>query len=155
MSFVFRQRLVLLGFVGTGMLGVSSLVVWPKAEGSIQPAFIDWMPPRSVNATPPVESALPKVEQQQIPLNALKMNPFARQTANARSADADRLQLLTALRTLRLESALCTESRHGCSINGSQYAEGDSLSPFVVEKVAQSAVTLRSGVYRFELRLQP
>ena len=44
--------------------------------------------------------------------------------------------------------------RRACMINNAMYREGQTVSGFVIEKIAQSGVIVRQDVYRFELKMQ-
>jgi hypothetical protein len=98
----------------------------------------------------------------QVPLEALKTNPFrARQQVAAddsdaqskRKKDAEREAALKAVQTLQLQSIM-SGKRGACMINNTLYTEGQQVGQFIVEKISQSSVIVKSGAYRFELKMQ-
>ena len=62
--------------------------------------------------------------------------------------------MLKAVQSLRLQSIMYSETRKACMINDTMYREGDLAETFTIEKVTQTSVIVKNGVYRFELRMQ-
>jgi hypothetical protein len=114
-----------------------------------------------------VEQFLQYPSMTQIPLSDLKANPFrlkpdkpgAEQTANKeadekKKREEERLAALKAVQELQLQSIMYGESRRACMINGAMYTEGQTINGFAVEKINQASVVVKSGPYRFDLRMQ-
>jgi hypothetical protein len=102
----------------------------------------------------------------QIPLGDLQTNPFrhkapkdpsnpaAESEANAkRRLEAERQAVIRAVGELRLQSIIAG-TRAACMINNTLYTEGQKVESFIIEKIDPDAVVVRSGNYRFELRMQ-
>ena len=103
--------------------------------------------------------AYPSVKQ--IPLSDLKTNPF--RPAHADQADASaartrtdqqRQTALRAVQNLQLQSVLVNDKNRSCMINNGLYLEGQQVDQFTVESIAAGSVVVRTGVYRFELKMQ-
>jgi hypothetical protein len=103
----------------------------------------------------------------QIPLDDLKTNPFRHQGADkpAPSADAaaaaerkrleeERAKVLAAVQSLELNSILHSDKRRACMINNTFFLEGQTVQGFQIEKINPGSVIVKSGAYRFELRMQ-
>jgi len=101
----------------------------------------------------------------QVPLSDLRSNPFRLRPAkpeNAPTSDAaerrkreeERVAMLKAVQSLQLQSIMYSDTRKACMINDTMYREGQTIDAFTIEKVNQSSVIVKSGVYRFELRMQ-
>src|SRR2546426_863445 len=58
-----------------------------------------------------------------------------------------------AVQTLQLQTVVIRANRKACMINNTMYQEGESVESFTIEKISPSAVIVRSGVYRFELKM--
>jgi len=100
----------------------------------------------------------------QIPLSDLHTNPF-RHAVEAPTADRasevaakkreqERLAALQAVQGLQLQSIMVSETRRAAMINNSLVQEGQQVDGFAVEKINASAVVVKSGIYRFELKMQ-
>jgi hypothetical protein len=100
----------------------------------------------------------------QTPLSALVTNPF-RFAAKASSPDADadaakkkreeeKTAALKASESLMLQSIITSGSRKACMINNALYREGQQIDQFVVEKIEPHRVVVKTGSYRFELKMQ-
>jgi hypothetical protein len=100
----------------------------------------------------------------QTPLSALATNPF-RFAPKAASADADadaakkkredeKAVALKASQNLMLQSIIHSGSRKACMINNALYLEGQQVEEFVVEKIEPHRVIVKTGPYRFELKMQ-
>ncbi|HZZ44056.1 MAG TPA: hypothetical protein VFE58_14060 [Tepidisphaeraceae bacterium] len=99
----------------------------------------------------------------QVPLNDLQANPFkyAQLTDDASAAAAakkkheeERQIALTNVQTLQLQSILHSETKRACMINNQLYAEGATVSDFTIEKISVGSVIVKSGPFRFELKMQ-
>jgi len=100
----------------------------------------------------------------QTPLSALVTNPFrfAPKAANA-DADADaakkkredeKTAALKASESLMLQSIITSGSRKACMINNALYLEGQQVDQFTVEKIEKHRVIVKTGTFRFELKMQ-
>jgi len=102
----------------------------------------------------------------QIPLEDLSTNPFRQkapaapgnpqaetEAAQKRRIEAERQAVTRAVGELRLQSIIAG-TRKACMINNTLYTEGQVVESFTIEKINTDAVIVRSGVYRFELRMQ-
>ena len=97
----------------------------------------------------------------QIPLNELKTNPFRAQGAKVDDTEAnskkrkeeERQEIVKAVGTLQLQSIM-SGKRPACMINNTLCTEGQAIGKFTVEKVNQASVIVKSGGYRFELKMQ-
>ena len=100
----------------------------------------------------------------QTPLSALVTNPFrfAPKAANA-DADADAAKkkredekqaALKASESLMLQSIITSGSRKACMINNALYLEGQQVDQFTVEKIEPHRVIVKTGTFRFELKMQ-
>lgn len=101
----------------------------------------------------------------QVPLADLHTNPFRLKAAAAKTnvdddaaakkkQEEERQAALKAVQTLQLQSIVYGDARRACMINGELLQEGQELGTFTVEKIRAEAVVVKTGVYRFELRLQ-
>jgi hypothetical protein len=101
-------------------------------------------------------------EVPQVPVNDLQANPFKYAqvsddaTAAAEAAkkkEEGRQAALKGVQQLQLQSIL-----HGakptCMINNQMYTEGQSAEGFTVEKITPNSIVVRSGAYRFELKMK-
>ncbi len=97
-----------------------------------------------------------KPAQTQVPLAALRTNPF-RQLAPVGKAEVrsnlEQAEVLESVKSLQLQSIMYGESYQGCMINNALYRPGQQVDRFVVERISSDAVIVRSGTYRFELRM--
>ena len=66
----------------------------------------------------------------------------------------ERQAALKAVQALQLQSIMFGETRRACMINNALCTEGQQVDDFVIEKITQGAVIVRSGTYRFELKMQ-
>ena len=102
----------------------------------------------------------------QIPLADLSTNPFRAkapaapgnpqaetEAAQKRRLEAERQAVTRAVGDLRLQSIIAG-TRKACMINNTLYTEGQAVESFTIEKISTDAVIVRSGIYRFELRMQ-
>lgn len=100
----------------------------------------------------------------QVPLSDLKANPFHSMTAKVELADdpveiarlkkeAERTALAKVAGTMQLQSIVIRQNKKACIINNTMYQEGDTFDAFTVEKITPGAVIVKSGSFRFELRM--
>jgi Type II secretion system protein B len=61
---------------------------------------------------------------------------------------------LKAVQELALQSIMFSENRRACMINNSLYREGQQVDDFTVDKISPQSVIVKTGPYRFELRMQ-
>jgi Type II secretion system protein B len=101
----------------------------------------------------------------QIPLSDLQTNPFRHQSqkpaqvakteANEKKRLEEERQLaLQTVGRLQLQSIMHGTSRRACMINNTLYQEGQEVESFTIENINSDAVIVKSGAYRFELRMQ-
>jgi hypothetical protein len=98
----------------------------------------------------------------QVPLAELRQNPFREKlggpknddAANARKREEERLAMLKSVQGLQLQSIMYGETRRACMINNTLYREGQQVDAFAVEKITATSVIVKSGAYRFELKMQ-
>lgn len=126
------------------------------------PANVKWMEKTLASTEKVVENVTTIPAVKQVPLAALKTNPF-RGTTVAIAAPADqsaaRLRMenqresaLRAVESLQLQSVLVSDKNRSCLINNGLYVEGQAIDQFVIERIAPGSVIVRSGLYRFELK---
>jgi hypothetical protein len=114
-----------------------------------------------------VQQFLSYPSMKQIPLGELQTNPFRfrapqaegekvseSEAAAKKRREAERQAVIKAVGGLNLQSVIHSGNRKACMINNTLYSEGDQVDTFVVEKINPGAVVVKSGVYRFELRMQ-
>ena len=100
----------------------------------------------------------------QIPLAKLVTNPFRMElpkqatvndgsAASARRNAEERLAAMEAVKALKLQSVLYG-TRKAALLNNQLVQEGMEVEGFIVEKINQGAVIVRSGAFRFELRME-
>lgn len=96
----------------------------------------------------------------QIPLSDLRTNPFRAsavkpdgEAADRKRREEERQLVLKAVGGLQLQSILAG-ARKSCMINNTLYQEGQQVGQFTIEKISPSAVIIKSGAYRFELKMQ-
>ena len=101
----------------------------------------------------------------QVPLSDLQTNPFrfSNQTATATEPDEDALArkrelekqaAIKACAELQLQSIIHSGSRKACMINNTLYLEGQQVEQFIVEKIEPGRIVVKTGAYRFELKMQ-
>ena len=114
-----------------------------------------------------VQQFLNYPSMKQIPLGELQTNPFrfrAPQVEGAKPSESDaaakkrreeeRQAIIKAVGGLNLQSVIHSGARKSCMINNTLYTEGQAVDNFVVEQINPGSVIVKSGVYRFELRMQ-
>lgn len=99
----------------------------------------------------------------QVPVNELQANPFkyAQLTDDASAAaaaqkkrDEDRQAALKSVQDLQLQTVLHSGTTRACMINNKMYKEGQDVAGFTIEKISANAVIVRTGPFRFELKMQ-
>jgi len=107
----------------------------------------------------------------QVPLAELQTNPFRSRAAAKADGDGkaalneseaaarkrreeERQAILKAVEGLNLQSVIHSGSRKACMVNNTLYAEGQQVDGFVIEKINPGSVVVKSGTYRFELKMQ-
>ncbi len=100
----------------------------------------------------------------QTPLAQLAANPFhhvalksaaAEDNSSARKKrEEERATILQAVQGLQVQSILYGETRRACLINDTLYQEGQAVDQFTIEQISSNAVIVKTGIYRFELRMQ-
>ncbi len=99
----------------------------------------------------------------QVPLKQLAGNPFREvsgEPADTDSAATKRLReekqadLLREAQALRLQSIIHSDSARACLIDNTLYREGQVVGGFIIERINSDGVIVKSGMYRFELRMQ-
>jgi hypothetical protein len=73
--------------------------------------------------------------------------------SSRRRRDEERAAAAEAVKALKLQSVLYG-TRKAALLNNQLVQEGMEVEGFVVEKINQGAVIVRTGVYRFELRME-
>ncbi len=100
----------------------------------------------------------------QIPLSDLKANPFHSMAAKPEPGEdpveiarikkeAERAALIKTVGAMQLQSIVIRQNKKACMINNTMYQEGDTVDNFSVEKINQGGVIVKSGSYRFELKM--
>lgn len=98
----------------------------------------------------------------QVPLSDLQTNPFKFSSAESptddsmaqRKRDEERQAALKAVQGLALQSIMHSGAHKACMINNSMYQESDEVNGFTVERITAGSVVVRTGVFRFELKMQ-
>jgi len=100
----------------------------------------------------------------QVPLSGLRNNPFRQSStvvtgpvddaAIRRRLEQERQMILNAVQGLQLQSIIHSDVRRACLINNALYREGQQVENFTIERIDSHAVVVRSGAYRFELKMQ-
>src|SRR5690606_958014 len=97
----------------------------------------------------------------QVPLSQLQTNPFrfgmptdGTGTPVANTREQERNQAIKAVRQLVLRSIMHSGSHRACMINDALYTEGQQVDQFTIERITPESVIVKTGVYRFELKMQ-
>jgi hypothetical protein len=102
----------------------------------------------------------------QVPLSSLHTNPFkfAQEGGeNGASPSEDALKrkrveekqaAIRASEALQLQSIIHSGSRKACMINNTMYLEGQQVEQFTIEKIEPARVIVKTGSFRFELKMQ-
>ena len=103
-------------------------------------------------------------DKTQVPLEDLQTNPFRQGTekktdtsienVSKRQREEERAAALKAVQALQLQSVMHSSAHKACMINNKLYQEGQQVAEFNIEKISPNAVVVKSGIYRFELRMQ-
>ena len=100
----------------------------------------------------------------QVPLSDLKANPFHSMIAKLEPTEdpaeiarvkkeAEKAAIMKTAQAMQLQSIVIRANRKTCMINNAMYQEGDTVDAFSVDKITPNAVIVKSGAYRFELRM--
>ena len=100
----------------------------------------------------------------QVPLGDLKSNPFHMasvkppvaedvEAASKKKREDERAIALKAVQALRLQTVVVHGDRKACMINNTMYQEGDTLDNFTIERIQPNSVVVKSGPFRFALRM--
>ena len=98
----------------------------------------------------------------QVPLGSLQTNPFrvtggssedADDATNKRKLAEQRQVVLKSFQTLQLQSIMAGTHK-ACMINNTMVEEGQQIGQVVIEKISSGSVVVKSGNYRFELKMQ-
>lgn len=104
-----------------------------------------------------VQECLNYASRTQVPLAELKTNPFRASTASGPDTNAaarrKREAAIRAVQNLRLESIM-SGTHKACMINNTLYTEGQQVDQFTIEQISNGSVIVRTGPYRFELKMQ-
>lgn len=98
----------------------------------------------------------------QVPLSQLQTNPFRFSILNDtkdpnlanRKREEERNAAVKAVQQLALRSIMHSGSHRACMINNTLYQEGQQVDGFTIEQITPESVIVKSGVYRFELKMQ-
>lgn len=114
-----------------------------------------------------VQQFLNYPSMKQVPLGDLQTNPFrfrppqikgqlpSESEAQAKKKrEEERQAVIKAVGTLNLQSVIHSGTRKACMINNTLYTEGQQVDSFVIEQINAGGVIVKSGVYRFELKMQ-
>jgi hypothetical protein len=100
----------------------------------------------------------------QVPLSDLQGNPFHLASAKPNAAEdpaeiakkkkeEERLVAQKAVQALQLQTIVIRGNRKACMINTTLYQENETVDIFTVDKIAANSVIVRSGVFKFELKM--
>jgi hypothetical protein len=113
-----------------------------------------------------VEQFLKYPSANQVPLADLHTNPFRHQVEKVETPtvkndrdekkrkEEERQLAVASVQRLQLQSIMHSSASKACMINNTLYQEGQQIEQFVIEKISADAVVVKTGVYRFELRMQ-
>jgi hypothetical protein len=114
-----------------------------------------------------VQEFLKYPSTRQVPLAELMTNPFRQHASTEKRLDTsvsdaldrkrqeeERLAIHKAAKALHVQSIMCSETRKACMINNTLYREGQTIDDFVIDKISPTAIVVRNGQYKFELRMQ-
>ena len=100
----------------------------------------------------------------QVPLSELKANPFQSSVAKPQGIDdsaqaarkrkeEEHANIVKAVQGLQLQTVVIRANKKACIINNMMYQEGDTLDKFTLVKIDPNAVIVKSGSYKFELKM--
>ena len=97
----------------------------------------------------------------QVPLSELKTNPFRAAKTEVVDNDAndkkrreqERQAVVKAVAGLQVQSIISGKNK-SCMINNRLCQEGQQIESFTIEKINPGAVIVKSGAYRFELKMR-
>ncbi len=152
---------------GPSAAAAATMMPEPAATQSVH-SFLD-SGPEGIRAMRSMLSSTEKIVAEflsypsmgQIPLQDLKTNPFrmsaktedGSQSGEKRKRDEERAAVVKAVQGLQLQSIM-SGKKGACVINNTLYTEGQQVDRFTVEKISNGTVIVKSGTYRFELKMQ-
>jgi hypothetical protein len=99
----------------------------------------------------------------QVPLSALKANPFRMlpptpaaditEAAAKRRREQEREATVKAVQNLALQSVIVSDKGSACMINRTLYTQGQQVDIFTIERIGSNAVIVRANGFRFELQM--
>ena len=100
----------------------------------------------------------------QVPLSDLKANPFQSALVKPnvvedsaemarKKKEEEHASILKSVQSLQLQTVVIRANKKACIINNVMYQEGDSVDKFSLVKIDANAVIVKSGGYKFELRM--
>src|SRR5438874_3038868 len=100
----------------------------------------------------------------QVPLSDLNGNPFHLASAKPppgedpveiakKKKEEERLVALKSVQTLQLQTIVIRGNRKACMINNTLYQENETIDIFTVDKIAPNSVIVKTGQFRFELKM--
>ena len=101
----------------------------------------------------------------QVPLSSLHTNPFKfaaeggengspSEDALKRKREEEKQAAIKASEALHLQSIIHSGSRKACMVNNTMYLEGQQVEQFTIEKIEPARVIVKTGSFRFELKMQ-
>lgn len=99
----------------------------------------------------------------QRPLSELRTNPFRFHDLSGTPEDAglgqrkreeERAAALKSVAALSLQSIMHSGTHKACMINSQLYKEGQQVDGFTIDRISPDSVIVRTGAYRFELKMQ-
>ncbi len=100
----------------------------------------------------------------QVPLSGLHTNPFrvapkqpdgkADEDAAKKQRETERQLAMRAIASLNLQSIIHSGKTRACMVNNAMYQEGGQIEQFTIEKITPNSVIVKTGAYRFELKMQ-
>ena len=100
----------------------------------------------------------------QVPLSDLKANPFQASLAKVlptedadeitrKKKEEDHAAIVKVVQSLQLQTIVVRGSRKACILSNTMYRERDVFDRFTLDKINTTSVILKSGEYRFELKM--
>ena len=74
--------------------------------------------------------------------------------AAAKKQEEERQAALKSVQALQVQSILHRGTTGTCLINNQAYQEGQVVNGFTVDKITANSVIVRTGSFRFELKMQ-
>jgi hypothetical protein len=101
----------------------------------------------------------------QVPLGELKVNPFESSALKPlapvedsaevarKKKELEHAAVVKEVQAMQLQTIVIRANHKACIINNTMYQEGDTLGDFKIDKITPTAVVVRNGAYKFELRM--